>query len=118
MKNKCIDDCSKDPDYPYEFRHTCFQDCPHNISVKSETKDFHCEAICTKEYPFEIIETQNCVNNCTISERQKGLCRINFQPKDEESREAEEKAVENVKEELTKGFDTSEVDKGENVVIK
>ena len=72
----------------------------------------------SKEYPFEIIETQNCVNNCSIAERQKGLCRINFQPKEEESKEAEEQALENIKEELTKGFDASEVDKGENVVIK
>ena len=118
-KNKCIDDCSKDSDYPYEFRKTCFKECPKNISEKSETKAFYCEAKCPKEYPFEIIQTQACVNNCTISERQNGLCKINFQPEDNEvDQEAEEKAVENVKEELTNNFDTSNVDKGENVVIK
>ena len=77
-------------------------------------------SICDKDYPFEIIETQECVDKCTISERQKGTCKINYEPKEEqskESKEAEEKAVENVKEELTKGFDTSDIDKGEDVVI-
>ena len=63
------------------------------------------------------METQECVNNCTIRERQKGICKINFESKEEHSKEAEEKAVENVKEELTKGFDTSDIDKGEDVVI-
>ena len=65
-----------------------------------------------------MIDTQECVNNCTITERQKGLCKINYESKEEENnKEAEEKAVENVKEELTKGFNTSEIDKGEDVVI-
>ena len=27
-QNKCIDDCTKDSNFPYEFRRTCFQECP------------------------------------------------------------------------------------------
>ena len=34
IKNQCIDDCTKDSNYPYEFRHTCYQECPHNISER------------------------------------------------------------------------------------
>ena len=118
-KNQCIDDCSKDQDYPYQFRHTCFNECPKNISVKSLSKDLYCDAKCPKEYPFEMIETQNCVNNCTIAERQKGLCKINYEPENNEvDQGAEEQAIDNVKDELTNNFDTSEVDKGENVVIQ
>ena len=91
IKNQCIDDCIKDSDYPYEFRNICFQECPYNISERSKTKDFYCEIKCPIEYPFEIIETQNCVNNCTISQKEKGLCKINFFSKDENSKEVVEK---------------------------
>ena len=60
-KYQCIDDCTKDSDYPYEFRHTCFHECPNNISMKSKIKEFYCEIKCPLENPFEMIETQNCV---------------------------------------------------------
>ena len=118
-KNLCVEDCSKDPIYKYQFRHRCFQECPLNISEVSSEKDFYCEAICPKDYPFEIIASQYCVNNCTISERQIGLCKINYESTDEEEdKEAQNKAVDKVKEELTNNFNTSGVDKGENVVIE
>ena len=122
QKNQCIDDCTKDSEYQYEFRHTCYKECPELISEISQTKNFYCEVICTKELPFEIIETQECTNNCTISQREKGFCKNNYQPKESEEnkeaeKEVEQKAVENVKEELTQGFDTSNVDQGNNVVI-
>ena len=109
QKNQCVDDCTKNPDYSYQFRHTCYKECPNIISEISSIKPFFCEAICTKEYPFEIIETQYCVNNCTIDERQKGLCEINYESKDQdqdEAKEAEEKTVENTKNELTNNFNT------------
>ena len=117
-RSLCVEDCSEDTIYKYEFRNTCYKECPYNISKKSEEKNYKCEVQCPKEFPFEIIETQYCVGDCTIAERQKGLCKINYESKDEEDKEAEEKAVDNVKEELTKDFDTSNVDNGENVVIQ
>jgi len=126
-KNICIDECFKDKEFPYEFRFTCYNECPLNISIKSETKYFFCNALCPKEFPFEIISTQKCVDVCSITDRQKELCKINYEPKEEEtgdndnkdaSKEIEDKAVENIQQEITSGFDTEELDKGENVVIK
>ena len=126
-KNICIDKCFKDKEFPYEFRFNCYNECPLNISIKSETKYFFCNAICPKEFPFEIISTQKCVDVCSITDRQKELCKINYEPKEEEagdndnkdaSKEIEDKAVENIQQEITSGFDTEELDKGENVVIK
>ena len=116
-KKLCIDDCSKDNDYKYEFRNKCYRECPYNISQKSEVKNFYCEAQCSKEYPFEIVETQLCVNNCTISERQNGICKINYISNNENNKEAEEKFIDNIKEELTKDFNASNIDKGEDVTI-
>ena len=126
-KNICIDECFKDKEFPYEFRSTCYNECPLNISIKSETKDFFCNVICPKEFPFEIISTQKCADICSIKDRQKGLCKNNYQPKDEETvdndnnninKKIEDKAVENIQEEITRGFDTNELDKGENIIIK
>ena len=45
--------------------------------------------------------------------KRSGICIINFISDDENNKE-----VENIKEELTKGFYTSNVDKGKNIVIK
>ena len=69
--NYCTDNC-QNSDYKYEFKHICYQECPYNISEKSKIKDFFCEAKCPLEFPFKIIETQNCVNYCTINERVEG----------------------------------------------
>ena len=72
---------------------------------------------CTKEYPFKMVKTHTCVNNCTIVERQKGLCIINYELKDnEDNKEIEEKAIQDVKEEM-KNLNISEVDKGD-IIIK
>ena len=118
MKKECIDDCSKDFDYPYEFKNQCYQECPQNISVKSVLRTNYCEIKCSLEFPFEIIGTQECVNNCSINEREKGICKINYISQDENNKESEEKAVENIKEQLTKDFNTSDVDYGKDIVIK
>ena len=120
---KCIDNYEMADIYMYKFKQIFYKQCPSNISRESQTKSNYCEAICPKEHPYEIIETQECVDQCSISERQKGLCKINYQPEEnnannEANKEIEEKVVENIKEELTKDFDTSDIDKGENIVIK
>ena len=74
--------------------------------------------MCPKEYPFEIVETQNCVDNCKIFQIYNGECIKNYVSDDENNKEVEEKEVENIKEDLTTGFNTSDIDKGTNIVIK
>ena len=112
-KKKCIDDCEKDEDYPYEFRKVCYPECPHNISKKSDLKNFYCDVICSIESPYEIIESQTCVKNCSINERENNKCKMNFISDDIEDIE-----IENIKQELTNGFDTSNIDEGKNIVIE
>ena len=60
-----------------EFQKNCYSKCPNNTEL-SETKDYYCEPQCPKEYPFEVIESQECVNNCTIDEFNKKICRLNY----------------------------------------
>ena len=55
VKRQCIDKCSNDLEYKYEFRNKCYKKCPDIISQESKNKIFYCESICTKTKPFEII---------------------------------------------------------------
>ena len=87
------------------------EDCPEERYLKDE------KCICKHDYPFEIIETRECVNYCTISERLSQKCVINYESTEKESIEFEEKAIENVKEELTNGYNTAEIDDGKDVII-
>ena len=65
------------------------------------------------------METQNCVKNCTIFQRQKEICINNYHSKgDEEGKEIDEKAIENIKDELITEFAPSILDKGETIIIK
>ena len=65
IKNLCIDDCQKDSNYKYDFRNICYEKCP-NDSELSINKENFCEALRSQEYPFVIVETQECVKGCSI----------------------------------------------------
>jgi len=74
---KYIDNCSKDSDYPYEFTKTCYSQCPNDEFVKSyesKNKNKFCEVNCTKEFPFEIKEYQNCTDYCGINDINDKVC--------------------------------------------
>ena len=66
-KKQCIDDCSKDDIYKYQFKSECYQKCPPK-TWQSNKRDNFCEIICSKESPFEILENQECTNNCSIKD--------------------------------------------------
>ena len=69
--------------------------------------------------PYELIENQKCVNNCTITQINKKLCKINFISENKsEKNEAQEKMVEDIQGEITNGIDTSGIDSGEDIIIQ
>ena len=117
-KNQCIDDCKKDSVFPFEFQKKCYNICPINISQISNDKN-HCEIKCPKDLPYELMETQTCVKECTISQLNNKLCKINFKNDNKsETNDAQEKMVENIRNEITNGIDTSGIDKGNDIMIQ
>ena len=116
-KGMCVSDCSEDDYYRYEFRNKCYHECPIDISEQS-TKNFFCEAKCPKELPYEVISSQECVEKCSVIDIGNEICKINYISNDENDKEVEDKAIENIQEELTDNFDTSSIDNGTNIVIK
>ena len=63
LKKKCIDDCKKDEIYKYEFRKTCYNECPQK-PYETKNNSFYCEILCPLNQPYEIRETQTCVDRC------------------------------------------------------
>ena len=58
-----------------------------------------------------MLETHICVNNCSIIEKKKRLCILNYESKEnEKNKEIEEKVIENVKEEIN-NLSVSEIEK-------
>ena len=59
------------------------------------------------------------MNNCTINQINNKICKINYKSNNKnETNAAQEKMVEDVKNEITNGLDTTGIDKGEDIVIK
>ena len=80
-KKECIDDCSKDDKYRYEFRKKCYNNCSiDNFTLKY--KGYLCDIECPKELPFEMVEYQECVSNCNINVMLLKLCIIKYEEKE------------------------------------
>ena len=77
IKNLCVDDCQKDSNYKYDFRNICYEKCP-NGSELSINKEYFCEALCSQEYPFVIVETQECVKGCSINTLKEKTCFLKY----------------------------------------
>ena len=128
MKN-----CEEDDIYKYLFQKRCYEICPNN-SLKSENttiiNDYYCKPNCSKDYPFEMVLTQECVKNCPINNKMKDLCILNYQIQEkqenknekeiyEEEVEVQDILLENFEVGFTsEDYDTSNLDKGEDEVFE
>ena len=119
--NECIEDCKMDNTYKYEFQKQCYSKCPENTET-SEIQEYYCKVKCPKEFPFEIVKTQQCVSNCSITDRQKKLCISNYISKEEDKEEnptlVQDAIINDIRGDLTSNFNTSDIDKGEDIVIE
>ena len=107
----------------YQYEGKCYDSCPkiapyYFILEESGSQIFKCVPRCPFDYPFEKIETHNCVDSCNLTEREKEICQINYMPNDTNNKEVEDKELENIKNILTNGFNTSDIGNGKNLIIK
>ena len=51
----------------------CYRECPKNTILNN----YYCEVECPESLPYEILKTQECVNNCTVNEINKKMCILN-----------------------------------------
>ena len=98
-------------------------------------KEYYCEALCNETKPFVMINTQECVDFCEISLIVSKLCKLKFisetnevNDRDNKNLEEERKAREIKKQDIilksvekdftSNNYNTSDLDKGNDVVIK
>ena len=124
-KRQCINKCEGDEEYKYEFRNKCYKECPPESLNPNDTtiNKYYCKAVCPKERPFEILLTQECVDNCPVKSIIQNICVLNFENNDENENNNEETKVQdmlldNIESEFTsENYNTSNLDKGEDEVI-
>ena len=71
----CVYNCSLDDEYKYEFKKTCFNDCPEGTYLSNENNK--CIIICGEDLPYEINE--ECISNCNTQDFLNNICKINNQ---------------------------------------
>ena len=140
-KNECVSDCFLyNAIYKYEFRNNCYINCPSNsispenvsyffpeeiIKNINQEKNFYCEAICSEEYPLEKINTQECVNECSVKELKEKSCIIKYINNKIEINTknnytiTEDILLKNIENYFTSDeYNTSNIEKGEDEMIK
>ena len=114
-----------------QFQKKCYEECPPK-SQKSKEKEFFCDAICDEENPYELIETQKCVDYCDIDLILSGLCITKYKVnkkeqinnksekeiKEEEIKQ-QDKFLNNIEKSFTsKNFNSSSLDVGKDESIQ
>ena len=112
--------------YKFQFQGNCYEKCPSNSKQRENSKEleaflleeqYFCKPICNETFPFEIIATQECVQNCNISNILNKLCILNNQEKG--NSKIFDALLENVEDMLiSNDYNTSEIENGQNKIIK
>ena len=80
FKDICIDKCSYDDTYKYEFNNYCYKACPRG-SHSSKENIYLCENYevrCVGKYPFIFTNNKSCSEECNCREFFNNLCSINI----------------------------------------
>ena len=112
--------------YKYEFRKKCYMECPDNSTNRTNKeelegfifdKNYFCKPICDEElFPFEIIYTQECVNDCNIDSLTNNSCILNSPKNDTIIFNIILKKIDDLF--ISEDYNTSEIEKGENEIMK
>ena len=75
----CIDDCSYDEIYKYEYNNYCYKICPKG-SHSSKDNIYICQNYrneCTGKYPFIFTKNRSCAEECNCDNFFRDICTIN-----------------------------------------
>ena len=113
-ERECVKNCTGLDTKKYEYQGQCYDHCPHN-STNLTKDDYFCRISCPFEEPFEMVELQTCVNNCTILERYKNLCRTNYEGN--RSSEVQDRLFNNLQDDIIETFDYHLVDEYKSIIL-
>ena len=120
-EKQCVKDCSTltKKNKTKEYRKTCYQKCPveEKLLVQPQIGNI-CRAKCPNfEEPFEIVEKQICVSNCTIMERNKGKCVTNYYG-NRTNAEVQDKVFSNIMDDIVDSFDYKYINDYTSIVLR
>ena len=78
-KYMCINDCTLDDIYKYEYKDICYERCPKGTNSNKEN-GFLCELIvneCFAKYPYIIVKNNTCEEECHSEDFFNDICSIN-----------------------------------------
>ena len=113
-RKECVKNCSTYEQYFYQHKNICYSHCP-NGTEESNIMPYYCVSACTKELPFKLIQTDECAQCCPIRDIQINNCELNYK---ENNSNLEDKILYCIKQDLTKGYNCTDVDMGNDVVIE
>ena len=59
----------------------------YNINNSTENVEIFQKIVCPEEKPYELIETQKCIENCSISDMFNNICKINYKEENKTKKE-------------------------------
>ena len=115
---RCVKSCSETKYNKYEFRETCYEECPPDKSfTPNETNNYFCKITCSFEEPFEMVKKQICVSNCTIMERKDKLCITNYIG-NRSNDEVQDKVMANLQDDIIDTFDYHYINENTSIILE
>ena len=114
---RCIKSCLDLPTKKKEFRKVCYEECPVEELLLIEKGNL-CRSKCPNfEEPFEMVEKQICVSNCTIMERKDKLCITNYAG-NRSNAEVQDKVFSNLIDDILTNFNYSYIDDYTSIILE
>ena len=113
-EKQCVKNCNETNNKTYLFQQKCWNQCPEG-SRPSDEDQKKCKLICPFERPFEIIDLQICVTNCSIIERKNKYCVTNYEGN--KTNEVQDKVQNDIYDEIIDSFNYSLLSDNESLII-
>ena len=114
---QCVKTCFDTKKTKYEYQYKCYDRCPPEISYNLNDTDYFCKITCPFEEPFEMVEEQICVSNCTIMERKDKLCVTNYRG-NRSNNEVQDKVLANLQDDIIDTFDYHYINENVSIVLE
>ena len=112
-RKECVKLCSETKENKYEIEFglikKCLKRCPEPF-YELEDRPNYCSSECPKDNPFLLLDSLECISNCSINQRQNKLCITNYINKKGETINIFDIIINQTRNELMNNFDKSVVD--------
>ena len=115
-ERECIQNCTNLDIKKYEYQGQCYDHCPEESYNKTK-EDYFCRITCPFDRPFEMVQLQTCVNNCTIMERHYNICKTNFEGNKTSNALVQDKLFNNLQDDIIETFDFHYVNDQRSIIL-